>query len=114
MSEVRAVTFMQIKIGYDIGYGADLATPMVIMLNVHPSRHADVVGTEVITTNPQTPITFYRDGFGNVCGRLVLPAGGAVISCRAVVRDTGVAGCRRCRRRCSFRSTKLPTNASST
>ena len=81
---------MQIKIGYDIGYGADLATPMVFMLNVHPSRHADIVGTEVITTDPQTPITYYRDGFGNICGRLVLPAGGAVISCRALVRDTGL------------------------
>ena len=41
---------MQIRIGYDIGYGADLATPMVIMLNVHPSRHGDLVGIEDITT----------------------------------------------------------------
>ena len=69
---------MQIRIGYDIGYGADAATPMVIMLNVHPSRHGDLVGTEMITTAPDTPITSYRDGFGNVCGRLVVPAGGVV------------------------------------
>jgi transglutaminase-like putative cysteine protease len=81
---------MQIRIGYDIGYGADLATPMVIMLNVHPSRHGDLVGTEEISTAPYAPITTYRDGFGNVCGRLVAPVGGVVISCRALVRDSGL------------------------
>ena len=64
---------MQISIGYDIGYGADVPTPMVIMLNVHPSRLGDLVGTEQIATEPAAPITYYRDGFGNICGRLVVP-----------------------------------------
>ncbi|MGV3633155.1 MAG: transglutaminase-like domain-containing protein [Pseudorhodoplanes sp.] len=81
---------MQIRIGYDIGYGAEAATPMLIMLNVHPSRHGDLVGIEEITTAPYAPITYYRDGFGNVCGRLVAPAGGVVISCRGIVRDSGL------------------------
>ncbi len=104
---------MQIRIGYDIGYGADLATPMVIMLNVHPSRHGDLIGTEDITTAPHTPITYYRDGFGNVCGRLVVPAGGVVISCRGM---SAIPDCRMrwCRRRRSFRSSNCRTTASST
>ncbi|MES1155657.1 MAG: transglutaminase family protein [Pseudorhodoplanes sp.] len=81
---------MQIKIGFDIGFGAALATPMVIMLSIHPSRHGDIVGTETITAEPHTPITYYRDSFGNICGRLVAPAGGVVLSCRALVRDSGL------------------------
>ncbi len=81
---------MKIKIGYDIGYGADVPTPMVIMLNVHPSRQGDLVGIEQISTAPEAPITYYRDSFGNNCGRLVAPAGGVVLSCRAVVRDSGL------------------------
>ena len=81
---------MKISIGYDIGYGADVPTPMVIMLNVHPSRQDDLIGAEQITTQPNAPITHYRDGFGNICGRLVVPAGGVVISCRATIRDSGL------------------------
>ena len=81
---------MKIKIGYDIGYGADVPTPMVIMLNVHPSRQGDLVGIEQISTAPEAPITYYRDSFGNICGRLVAPPGGVVLSCRAVVRDFGL------------------------
>lgn len=33
------------------------------------SRYDDLVGAERITTNTNTPITYYHDGFGNVCGR---------------------------------------------
>ena len=47
---------MKIKIGYDIGYGADVPTPMVIMLNAHPSRQGDLVGIEQISTAPEAPI----------------------------------------------------------
>ncbi len=81
---------MRIKIGFDIGYGADVPTPMVIMLNIHPSRRADLIGTDDIIGDPPTPISFYRDGFGNACGRLVVPPGGVVLSSRAVVRDSGL------------------------
>ncbi len=81
---------MQIKVGYDIGYGTDHPTPMVIMLSIHPSRQADIVGGEEIFCTPKTPLSFYHDSFGNVCGRLVVPAGGCVISGRALVNDSGL------------------------
>ena len=67
-----------------------LPTPMVIMLNVHPSRQGDLVGVEEITTAPYTPITYYRDSFGNICGRLVAPPGGVVFPAARVVRDSGL------------------------
>ena len=67
---------MEIKVGFEITYAAQQATPMVIMLSIHPSRYSDIVGTETIIAEPDTPIGFYRDSFGNVCGRLVAPVGG--------------------------------------
>ena len=66
---------MEIKVGFEIGYAAVQPTPMVIMLSIHPSRHQDIVGVETIVAEPDAPIGFYRDSFGNVCGRLVAPAG---------------------------------------
>jgi len=44
------------------------------MLSIHPSRRADIIGTETIFADPNVPIGFYRDSFDNVCGRLVAPA----------------------------------------
>ena len=81
---------MQIKVGFEIAYAAVQSTPMVTMLNIHPSRFADIVGTESIVAEPNAPIGFYRDSFGNVCGRLVAPAGGVTLRGSALVRDSGL------------------------
>jgi len=62
---------------------------MIVMLHIHPSRFADLVGPETINSDPATPISYYRDRFGNQCGRLVAPAGRLRLSCRAIVRDHG-------------------------
>ncbi|MDB5567492.1 MAG: transglutaminase family protein, partial [Tardiphaga sp.] len=80
---------MEIRVGFEITYAAAQPTPMVTMLNIHPSRHGDIVGTESITTEPNVPITYYRDSFGNVCGRLVAPAGGITFRGDTLVRDSG-------------------------
>src|ERR1700753_1138082 len=81
---------MEIKVGFEIAYAAVQPTPMVIMLSIHPSRFSDIVGTETITAGPDVPIGFYRDSFGNVCGRLVTPAGGVTLLGHALVRDSGL------------------------
>src|SRR3981189_3157288 len=81
---------MEIKVGFEISYAAVQPTPMVIMLSIHPSRFADIVGTEKIVAEPNVPIGFYRDSFGNVCGRLVAPAGGFTLRGLALVRDSGL------------------------
>jgi transglutaminase-like putative cysteine protease len=79
---------MEIKVGFEIAYAAEQPTPMVIMLCIHPSRRADIIGTETIVTEPDRPIGFYRDSFGNICGRLVAPAGGVMLRGSARVRDS--------------------------
>ncbi len=47
---------MEIKVGFEIAYTAAQATPMVIMLSIHPSRYSDIVGTETIVAEPNVPI----------------------------------------------------------
>ena len=81
---------MEIKVGFEIAYTAAEPTPMVIMLSIHPSRYSDIIGTETIVTEPDAPIGFYHDSFGNVCGRLVAPAGGVTLRGHARVRDSGL------------------------
>ncbi len=81
---------MEIKIGYEISYAAAQPTPMIIMLRVHPSRGQDIVGEERIITEPNVPIRYYHDSFGNICGRLTAPAGGITFRLDALVRDSGI------------------------
>src|SRR5215831_750396 len=81
---------MDIKVGFEITYAAAQPTPMVIMLNIHPSRQADIIGQEVVAAEPDVPIRFYHDSFGNVCGRLVAPTGGVTLKGSALVHDSGL------------------------
>jgi transglutaminase-like putative cysteine protease len=62
---------------------------MILTLNVHPSRAADLVQQDRIVTNPSTPIRSYSDGFGNICSRLVAPPGEFRISSDALIDDSG-------------------------
>jgi transglutaminase-like putative cysteine protease len=81
---------MKIRVGFEITYAAAQPTPMVIMLSIHPSRQPDIIGAESITAEPKVSIGFYRDSFGNICGRLVAPAGGVTLRGSALVRDSGL------------------------
>jgi transglutaminase-like putative cysteine protease len=81
---------MQIRLGYELTYECPQPTPMLLMLNVHFSRVADLVTPDHIITHPRTPITPYRDTFGNWCSRIVAPAGEITISADAVINDSGL------------------------
>jgi transglutaminase-like putative cysteine protease len=80
---------IQIRIGYEIIYDFPQPTPMILMLNVHPSRSHDLLRPDVLKTDPYVPLSQYRDSFGNLCTRLVAPAGRIKITSAGVVRDSG-------------------------
>jgi transglutaminase-like putative cysteine protease len=80
---------MQINVGFEIVYECQQETPMVLMLNIHHSRAADLVRPDHIVTRPSVPLTSYRDLYGNWCTRVVAPSGEFVISSDAVVDDSG-------------------------
>ena len=80
---------MRIRVGYEMTYDFPQATPMILMLNVHDSRAADMEAPDKMTTEPAVPITDYIDSFGNCCARLVAPAGRITLRSRGIVRDSG-------------------------
>ena len=81
---------MLIQAGYDITYQCPQPTPMLLALSVHPSRMADVQGPHEIVFDPPIGASEYRDGFGNICHRIVAPAGSLRISTKIVVSDPGI------------------------
>jgi transglutaminase-like putative cysteine protease len=80
---------MQIRVGFEIIYQFAARTPMVLMLNVHPSRAADVIEPDELRMTPTLPLARYSDAFGNVCTRLVAPAGELEIFTDALIADSG-------------------------
>jgi transglutaminase-like putative cysteine protease len=80
---------MLIRVGYELVFNCPQETPMILMVNVHYSRASDLVSPDCLTTDPETPITAYRDGFGNWCTRIVAPIGRIRLTSTGVVRDSG-------------------------
>src|ERR1035437_4207157 len=80
---------MLIQVGYELVFYCPQETPMILMVNVHYSRASDLVTPDCLTTDPETPITAYRDGFGNWCTRIVAPIGRICLKSTGVVRDSG-------------------------
>jgi transglutaminase-like putative cysteine protease len=80
---------MLIRAGYEIIYDCPAPTPMMLLLNVHPSRRQDLVTPDRLTTAPYVPIRYFDDSFGNQCGRIVAPAGRLTLSADFLIRDSG-------------------------
>jgi len=80
---------VHIRLGYELIYRVPQPTPMILNLNIHYTRAADLIRADNMLTNPWVPLTLYRDGFGNWCTRLVAPAGRLRISTDALLHDRG-------------------------
>src|ERR1700761_8236643 len=81
---------MRIRAGYRITYETPAPTPMLMMLNVRPERAADLEAPDFMQTEPFVPIRTYVDAFGNMCTRLVAPAGRTAFHTDFVIRDSGL------------------------
>ena len=81
---------MRIRIGYELIFDCPQPTPMILVLNVHPTRAPDLVVPDLMRAEPPVPITRYRDGFGNSCSRIVAPRGHLRLSADGVVNDDGL------------------------
>lgn len=81
---------MQIRLGYELVYTFEQPTPVILTLNVHHTRVADLVESDQLQTEPAVVLRGYRDGFGNWCTRLTAPAGKFRMRADAVVNDDGL------------------------
>src|SRR3984957_13531157 len=81
---------MRIRVGYEFIYSFPQPTPMILTVSIHFSRASDIIVPDHLTTDPLVPVTTFRDGFGNLCSRIVAPAGQIRIKSNSLVRDTGL------------------------
>ena len=81
---------MLIRVGFELVYEFAQKTPLVLMLNVHPSRARDLVQPDHLRVSPILPVARYLDGFGNICSRLVAPPGEVAIRTDGIVADCGL------------------------
>ena len=81
---------MLIRVGFELVYEFAQKTPLVLMLNVHPSRARDLVQPDHLRVSPALPVARYLDAFGNICSRLVAPPGEVAIRTDAIVADCGL------------------------
>ena len=80
---------MLIRYGYEITLTCQQPTALVCLLSVHEDRAADIRAPETTFTNPDIPVSTYRDLFGNRCRRLVAPAGDLTMWGDATIEDDG-------------------------
>ncbi len=87
---------MHFKLGYELIYNFQQPTPVILVVDIHDSRASDLIVWDAPTTDPFVPITRYRDGFGNVCRRLLAPPGRLRITADALIHDSGQPDARDC------------------
>jgi len=75
---------MKLNVGCDITVRADARCPIVAMLRPR-SGLAQWLSSETYVFDPWVPTTEYVDSYGNLCQRMVVPAGDMRIRVEAVV-----------------------------
>lgn len=88
-AQTRSGTPLRLRLGFRFRYALPQSTPMVAMLNVHYSRIGDMEMADHLVTTPFVPLTTYRDATGNLCTRLLAPAGDFELATQAIIRDGG-------------------------
>ena len=81
---------MRIHAGFEVVYDCPLPVPMLLSLSVHPSRRADLETPDWVRTDPVVDVRQYLDLYGNICSRVLAPAGRFTISADFVIRDSGL------------------------
>ncbi len=80
---------MLIRLGYDIRFDIPCPVPIVALLNVHPSRIADLREPDELRIKPDVKIDKYTDSFGNHCCRFLAPAGTLQLDNSTLIEDAG-------------------------
>jgi len=80
---------MRIRAGFTLGYECSKPTPMLLTLDIHPSRRIDLLTDQVLAFSPSLEAWGYVDAFGNACTRIVAPTGLTTISTDFQIYDSG-------------------------
>lgn len=80
-----------LRLGYDIQFEIPSPVAIVTLLNVHPSRAADLRAPDELHVEPWAHIETFRDSFGNRCARFVAQPGSLRLTNSTVLHDPGFA-----------------------
>jgi transglutaminase-like putative cysteine protease len=80
---------MLIRLGYDIQLETIGEVPIVTLLEVHPSRKADLREPDEMRVEPVIKIQKYQDSFGNHSCRLIAPGGKVRFHNSTLIEDSG-------------------------
>jgi transglutaminase-like putative cysteine protease len=80
---------MLIRLGYDIELELSRPMAVVAVLNVHPSRTADLMEPDELRLSPGAIRDEYLDTFGNRCTRILAPQGPLRLSNKTLIGDSG-------------------------
>jgi transglutaminase-like putative cysteine protease len=86
---MRTIAQVRIHLGFQMTWDCPEPVPMLLTLSVHPSRRGDLETPEWLRTDPNLDVRQYLDGFGNICSRILAPAGRCVLSSDFIIRDSG-------------------------
>ena len=85
-----AIEPMILRLGYDIQFEiVPASVPMVALLNVHPSRIADLRSADELLAEPAAEMDSFIDSFGNRCVRFVARQGALRLSNSTLIYDSG-------------------------
>jgi transglutaminase-like putative cysteine protease len=79
-----------LRLGFDIQFDIPAPVAIVTLLNVHPSRVADLRAPDELSVEPASPMDGYIDSFGNRCMRLVARQGPLRLSNSTLISDSGL------------------------
>lgn len=80
---------MLIRIGHEITIEAEQDTPLICLVTPHVARHGDFTGPELVQTDPHVPVHSYFDLYGNICRRMIAPAGRFTLRGDVTLHDSG-------------------------
>ncbi|OQW49628.1 transglutaminase-like domain-containing protein [Candidatus Raskinella chloraquaticus] len=91
---------MKIAYGYDIEIECANETPVIALVDIHPTRRGDICRNDIPVIRslsfPDRDISseLYQDKFGNLCRRFVAPAGRLSLCASGLISDSGMPdGC---------------------
>ncbi len=80
---------MLIRVGHELIFDLKEPVAMTLMLDIHPSRQGDVRAYRS-HIEPDVPVHTFSDSFGNICGRVLAPAGKIRFFADGIVEDSAL------------------------
>jgi transglutaminase-like putative cysteine protease len=81
---------MMIRAGFEAGFEFSGPTAVLLLAYVHPSRAPLLRVPDGLTVMPPVAISEYVDGYGNRCGRALVPAGYVLFRNDILIEDDGL------------------------